>query len=466
MASSNPSRLRLLRPATANLVITLGLLLLTLGSSLWFQQTSDALALRRAPSALAANRAFAGVQRSLAALRGWVLVPNPGFKEERELAWREEIRPSYEELEALSVAWVDDHDRAVLREVRRLSADLWVSQWWVEEVAHTPGNEPGRHLYVNEMQPILADVLAGIDALVDAEQQRTGGARASRIAALGDLSRAVSDCDRVLAQEFLGAAGGKDLAAQTALVRTRFAAVRRATTDPAQRPIVEHVGRELGALGVLAEESTRGRAGQQTVAQLRLRDDTIPLASRVTVLLGELSAHHSARVRSEGARLVGLNRALVWVLSSLFVFIVVINLFSRLTQLQQEERALDGSGPTTAAPGLDLTSEESGPHATGPWARVMTVERRTPGAVRIGALWIILPVWLVGIVAAIRLPYASELLVAVGLAFAVGSLLNTLNWSSPSERAAMRLVWTLRFAGNYAVPFTVSLSSSLLASVA
>ena len=53
---------------------------------------------------------------------------------------------------------------------------------------------------------------------------------------------------------------------------------------------------------------------------------------------------------------------------------------------------------------------------------------------------------------------------AVALSVSVGSLLNALNWSNPGT-APDKLVWVLRFGGNYAVPFTVSLSTGLFGSL-
>ena len=53
----------------------------------------------------------------------------------------------------------------------------------------------------------------------------------------------------------------------------------------------------------------------------------------------------------------------------------------------------------------------------------------------------------------------------VGVAFAVGSLLNTLNWMAVPAGRGARVVWALRFAGNYAVPFTVSSTSIIISSL-
>ncbi|MCB0218382.1 MAG: hypothetical protein KDH09_01690 [Chrysiogenetes bacterium] len=56
----------------------------------------------------------------------------------------------------------------------------------------------------------------------------------------------------------------------------------------------------------------------------------------------------------------------------------------------------------------------------------------------------------------------GELNTALIVCAIVGTVLNTLNWEPQPKAARDQLTWVLRVAGNFAVPFAVSLTSQIL----
>ena len=135
--------------------IGVGLLCVALVSTLYLRSHILRLSKVRGPTAQSASLALSGVQRSLAALRGWVALADPAFREERKLAWTEEILPAVNSLQSLSFLWTHPEDRIRLEEGSRLLQDLKEWQWWIEDVAQTPGNLPARLMLMRELQPLV-----------------------------------------------------------------------------------------------------------------------------------------------------------------------------------------------------------------------------------------------------------------------------------------------------------------------
>lgn len=53
---------------------------------------------------------------------------------------------------------------------------LYESQWWIEEVAQTPGNEPAPDLLLRDIEPVEESITRAIDSLVYLERKGLPGA--------------------------------------------------------------------------------------------------------------------------------------------------------------------------------------------------------------------------------------------------------------------------------------------------
>ena len=78
------------------------------GTTLWqvsaIEQVSGRIATLRAPTALAAERLVAGMQGTLASLRGFVLTGQDSFKTDRAVHWAD-IAAASTEMDTLSARW-------------------------------------------------------------------------------------------------------------------------------------------------------------------------------------------------------------------------------------------------------------------------------------------------------------------------------------------------------------------------
>lgn len=80
---------------------------------------------------------------------------------------------------------------------------------------------------------------------------------------------------------------------------------------------------------------------------------------------------------------------------------------------------------------------------------------------RVAILWVLLVGWAIWCIG-FQDYSSSQLKTAVLVCITVGLILNVLNWEPQPKAAREQLLWILRVAGNFAVPFAVSLTSQIL----
>ena len=160
------------------------------------------------PLMQASSQVLAGVQHSFANLRGWISLRDQKFLDGWQAAWREDIQPALALLnrECQQVlAQACDPQR--LHNLKTLLADLRESQWWVQDIAHTPGNDPARVVYLLDVEPSADKLNSVIAALLEEEIGQNGGSeRKILLARLAELQNAFA-ATRLLLREILGGNG-------------------------------------------------------------------------------------------------------------------------------------------------------------------------------------------------------------------------------------------------------------------
>ena len=153
-------------------LLGLGLLLMVLATGLWGRSHTLRLVHLHGPTARISTLALNGIERSFAALRGWMLLGEPGFKSARAQAWNEVVWPALSELEVLSRDWAQAANHRRLAELRRILDALHGVQWWIEDVAQTPGNWPAREIADQVSRPVGDAVFDAITAVLDIEMEQ------------------------------------------------------------------------------------------------------------------------------------------------------------------------------------------------------------------------------------------------------------------------------------------------------
>jgi diguanylate cyclase (GGDEF)-like protein/PAS domain S-box-containing protein len=152
------------------LVAAIGASLLLIAVSVNYHLTSRIAEMTNSlePQSQAATELLVGLNKSLAALRGWVSLNEPRLAEQWQTAWRDEIKPALAALEALAGSLSAEENLSIQNRLKPLLNDLDESQWWVMQVAQTPGNQPARAFYEQNVLPserIVARVIRDLENL-------------------------------------------------------------------------------------------------------------------------------------------------------------------------------------------------------------------------------------------------------------------------------------------------------------
>jgi diguanylate cyclase (GGDEF)-like protein/PAS domain S-box-containing protein len=253
------------------------------------------------PQDQAASKLLVGLNRSLAALRGWVSLNEPAFSAQWRAAWDEEIDPAFAELKQLTSAYPIKDNQQILQRLKPLLDDLDESQWWVISVAQTPGNYPAQVFFEQNVQPsaqIVIRVLKDLETLaIELSSSQFTGAILSISRAFDELFWSIN---RILTQ------GNPDWENDLIVLQQKLeATIRYAQTispnEAEQR--LEILQFETTALVSLSKQSIDLRLSPEwNRAKTLMETETVPLAKEVTALVELLAAKATARVNEYGAQ--------------------------------------------------------------------------------------------------------------------------------------------------------------------
>ncbi|MCP5070153.1 MAG: methyl-accepting chemotaxis protein [bacterium] len=123
----------------------------------------------RAPTVQASLMLLNGMNHSLAALRGWIILGKDGFKTERAASWNEEIEPSVASLNQISAGWNDSESAERLRVVQSNLADFKRYQLEIEEIAQEIDNTPATKILFEQAAPQATIMTGKITEMIDLE---------------------------------------------------------------------------------------------------------------------------------------------------------------------------------------------------------------------------------------------------------------------------------------------------------
>ena len=307
--------------------IGLAVLLVSLGATQWLRSHVQGLATVRGPTVRNSLAALSGVQRSLAALRGWVVLgpaaPATDFKKERRAAWTEEIWPAIDVLRELSSRWSDPESEHALQEVGRTLTSLHEVQWWIEDVAQTPGNEPARVRLVQSGKPLQDSIIAAISSMIDVEKEQVSSGRSRLFGNMADFRAFFSATANQLAAFVDTGTADAELTFSINLERAkrRLRAIdpQLALLTAAQRDLFTWLQSEISGFELVATDIVNTRKKPTwNAAQNLLTTDAATEAHRARDLLSTLSNRQSSLMRRDAKRVttvsntaIGLNVLLI-----------------------------------------------------------------------------------------------------------------------------------------------------------
>jgi len=127
----------------------------------YFQHRSSNIADVHLPSAIATAQVVNGIDNSKSQLRSWVLLRQTDYLENRRRTWNEQIEPAMLDLELIA----NDAGLVTIQSLRNKMALLRESQWWIEDVAATVGNDPARLIYEQDLLPNFERIQSAVSGL-------------------------------------------------------------------------------------------------------------------------------------------------------------------------------------------------------------------------------------------------------------------------------------------------------------
>jgi len=140
----------------------------------------------RAPTAQTSLTMKNGINHSLAALRGWIILGNDKFKVERQKAWSEELDKSLDEMKVYAANWTNPKNVERLAIIEKNLKNFKVYQQEIEDIAQTVDNTPAVRILFQDAAPRAAVMVSSITKLIDLEADQA--ATADRKALLGMMA--------------------------------------------------------------------------------------------------------------------------------------------------------------------------------------------------------------------------------------------------------------------------------------
>ncbi|HRW64715.1 MAG TPA: ATP-binding protein [Candidatus Competibacter sp.] len=330
-AQKHPLHRRLLFSHLSVALVGVGMLLVALVSTYELRARVILLVNEGVPLAQASAQMLAGVQHSLASLRGWVSLGDPQFLVGWRAAWQQEIQPAVERIKQCGHLLAGRScvpER--LRELQTLLADLQESQWWVQEVARAPGNEPARMTYLFNVEPSvreLASIMAALLAFEETTRESDDG-RKPLLVRLMEIQGALAG-SHLLLRETLGPNGLHYTERLERQLGTTQALVTQATADPLltleQGRLLRLFQREWQAFITFARKIVRQRQAMDwNIALHRLAAETDPMANRTIALATTMAADAKIRLEQEADAARAASAITVWNLAIMILVMLAV----------------------------------------------------------------------------------------------------------------------------------------------
>ena len=140
----------------------------------------------RVPTSNASLMMLNGINHSLAALRGWMLLGKDKFKQQREMAWKKEIEPSFNTLKNFSKNWTNPQNIKRLKTVEEKLYLFKKYQKEIEDIAQSDSNTPANKILFEKAAPSAKVLVKNITRIINIEKALES--TPERKALLGDMA--------------------------------------------------------------------------------------------------------------------------------------------------------------------------------------------------------------------------------------------------------------------------------------
>ncbi len=124
---------------------------------------------QRVPTAMASIKMINGMNHSLAALRGWIILGKDKFKDERDFGWSKEIEPALDQMTEFSKNWTNPDNVERLKKITLYLKDFKQYQKDIEDISHSINNQPALKILFNDAAPQATILIQNITKMIDIE---------------------------------------------------------------------------------------------------------------------------------------------------------------------------------------------------------------------------------------------------------------------------------------------------------
>jgi len=140
----------------------------------------------RVPTNIAGHDLVNGVNYSLAALRGYMILGKDSFKQQRQMAWKE-IDKSLTTMTKMSKNWTMPENIEKLKDLKNTFTEFRVAQQQVEDISHSADEQPAMKMLLTEAAPRATKVIKAITGMINEEKnQPATPARKALLATFAD----------------------------------------------------------------------------------------------------------------------------------------------------------------------------------------------------------------------------------------------------------------------------------------
>ncbi|MBI3118444.1 MAG: HAMP domain-containing protein, partial [Candidatus Hydrogenedentes bacterium] len=325
-------RTRLLRSYLAVLLLGIGALLIALFSIFYLRASVSHVAHRHGPVALAALQCLTGVESSLSLLQGWVLLGSDEHRARRAATWNESIRPSLQIL--LNISQRTGERAAAMAALAASLDNLEHVQKEIEQIAHTPENEPARKLMNDQIRPLVDAIKSDVFSMQMEERAITDPsfARRNLLGQISDVNGGVMLCETAL-RDYLLTAEEVD----RMMFRFQFDAARQSLEavgaapellTPRQAELLATIRSSLEHYADLGTKAIQLRGRQDWNIALYKMDAEMGVHARQTIeTLEALSEEESGAMLAESARADQASTATLLLVIGLVLLMVILGAY-------------------------------------------------------------------------------------------------------------------------------------------
>ena len=312
-------------------LILMGVVLLTIQQVRTMEIVTKRVVDLRTPTAHASLMMLNGVNHSLASLRGWILLGDQKFREERSIAWEKQINPSLKLMQGLAPNWTDSENKIRLKSIEEEINSFKAVQQKIEDIAQTPENSPAQKILFDQAEPLEKSIVATVSKMIKLGVNGNNTSRNKRQVEILANIETTTSLALERADEFL-LSGKEEFKKESLGNWEKNAAYMKAlkkdknNLSKKQLKYFESLERELNQFGPLLEEIIRIRSGEEwNHANHLLQAEAAPTAFRIKQLLNEMTTIQEQLLESDVEEISSKTHFLIVLLVALFFSAALIS---------------------------------------------------------------------------------------------------------------------------------------------